>query len=166
MVFFIILKHNWNSSELKQDLYYQDMVTLENEGIIWYCTPNILKLRASNKSSLTLQVFSQKIWTNTNELAKLFWIKKDEIDAIRNGNSSVSTVSINISNAMFNSYCCSNANYYPLTSPIVIPAIDSKQIECNILSFAINKDDKKIYSYNVLYEIVNNTCTVKKQWKS
>ena len=103
MVFFIILKHNWNSSELKQDLYYQDMVTLENEGIIWYCTPNILKLRASNKSSLTLQVFSQKIWTNTNELAKLFWIKKDEIDAIRNGNSSVSIVSINISNAMFDS---------------------------------------------------------------
>ena len=67
---------------------------------------------------------------------------------------------------MFKSYRCSNANYYPLTSPIVIPAIDSKQIECNILSFAINKDDKKIYSYNVLYEIVNNTCTVKKQWKS
>ena len=142
------------------------MVTLENEGIIWCYTPNILKLRASNKSSLTLQVFSQKIWTNTNELAKLFWIKKDEIDAIRNGNSSVSIVSINISNAMFDSYYCSNANYYPLTSSVVIPAIDSKQIECNILSFAINKDDKKIYSYNVLYEIVNNTCTVKKQWKS
>ena len=120
MVFFIILKHNWNSSELKQDLYYQDMVTLENEGIIWYYTPNILKLRASNKSSLTLQVFSQKIWTNTNELAKLFWIKKDEIDAIRNGNSSVSIVSINISNAMFDSYCCSNANYYLLTSSVVI----------------------------------------------
>ena len=137
------------------------MVTLENEGIIWCYTTNILKLRASNKSSLTLQVFSQKIWTNTNELAKLFWIKKDEIDAIRNENDSVSTVPINISNAMFDSYCCSNANYYPLTSPIIIPAIDSKQIECNILSFAINKDDNKIYSYNVLYEIVNNTCTVK-----
>ena len=96
------------------------MVTLENEGIIWYCTPNILKLRASNKSSLTLQVFSQNIWKYTNPLAKFFWIKKEQIDAIRNGNSSFSIVSINISNAMFDSYCCSNANYYPLTSSVVI----------------------------------------------
>lgn len=62
---------------------------------------------------------------------------------------------------MFNSYRCSNANYYPLTSPIVIQRIDRKQTEFNILSFAINKDDKKIYSYNVLYAIENNTCTVK-----
>lgn len=137
------------------------MVIIENEGIIWCYTPNILKLRASNKSSLTLQVFSQNIWKYTNELAKFFWIKKEQIDAIRNGNSSFSIVSINISNAMFNSYCCSNANYYPLTSPVVIPGIDSNQIEFHILSFAINKDDKKLYSYNVLYEIENNTCTVK-----
>lgn len=120
-----------------------------------------IKMRARNKSSLTLQVFSQNIWKYINPLAKLFRIKKEQIDAIRNGNSSVSIVSINISNAMFNSYCCSNANYYPLTSPVVIPGIDSNQTEFNILSFAINKDDKKLYSYNVLYEIVNNTCTVK-----
>lgn len=137
------------------------MVIIENEGIIWCYTPNILKMRASNKFSLTLQVFYQNIWKATNPLAKFFWIKKEQIDAIRNGNSSFSIVSINISNAMFNSYCCSNANYYPLNSPVVILGIDSNQTEFNILSFAINKDDKKLYSYNVLYEIVNNTCTVK-----
>ena len=152
---------NWNSNEWKRDLYYQDMITLGNGDIIWYYTPNILKLRASDKSSLTLQNFSQKIWTNNNGLAKFFWIKKDEIEAVRNGNSSASITPIDISSGVFKDYLYSGQEkYYPLTSPIVIPG--NAPIEFNILSFVINENDKKIYSQNVWYKVNTTNNTVSK----
>ena len=153
---------NWNSNEWKKDLYYQDMITLGNGDIIWYYTPNILKMRDSNKQSLTLQDFSTKIWTGTNGLAKFFWIKKSEIDDVRNGgNSSASIRPIDISSAVFSSYLYSGQEkYYPLTSPIVIPG--NAPIEFNILSFVINENDKKIYSHNVWYKVNTNNNTVSK----
>ncbi|WP_406602653.1 hypothetical protein ACJA29_00370 [Metamycoplasma sualvi] len=152
---------DWASNEWKRDLYYQDMITLGNGDIIWYYTPNILKLRASDKSSLTLQDFSQKIWTNNNGLAKFFWIKKDEIEAVRNGNSSASITPIDISSGVFKDYLYSGQKkYYPLTSPIVIPGNDP--IEFNILSFVIHENDKKIYSHNVWYKVKTTNNTVSK----
>ena len=153
---------NWASNEWKRDLYYQDMITLGNGDIIWYYTPNILKIRDANKKSLTLQNFSQKIWTETNGLAKFFWIKKSEIDAVRNGNSSSASITpIDISSAVFSQYKYSGSeNYYPLTSPIVIPGNDP--IEFNILSFVIHENDKKIYSHNIWYKTNTASNTVSK----
>ena len=155
------LNFNWASNDWKRDLYYQDMITLGNGDIIWYYTPNILKLRANDKSSLTLQDFSQNIWKD-NGLAKFFWIKKSEIDAVRNGgNSSASITPIDISSAVFSSYLYSGQDkYYPLTSPIVIPGNDP--IEFNILSFVIHENDKKIYSHNVWYKVNTTNNTVSK----
>ena len=151
---------NWASNDWKRDLYYQDMITLGNGDIIWYYTPNILKMRESNKNSLKLSNFSQNVWKATDELAKFFWIKKSEIDAVRNGNSngnnSASITPIDISRTVFNDYLYTTKNNsYLLTSPIVIPGNDSK--EFNILSFAFNEEDKKIYSHNVWYKVTNNT---------
>ena len=138
---------NWNSNEWKKDLYYQDMITLGNGDIIWYYTPNILKMRESNKSSLTLQKFSQQVWGSSSSLAKFFLIKKSEIDSVRNGNSSTPINPIDISQAVFNafSYYSSN-NWYLLTSPIVIPGTNSN--EFNILSFVV-EDGTTIKSYKI-----------------
>ena len=164
---------NWNSSEWKKDLYYQDMITLGNGDIIWYYTPNILKMRASDKTSLTLNTFYQDIWKATNGLAKFFWIKKSEIDNVRNGTSSASITPKDISNDIFShfdkSHSSANPNYkpndkfYPLTSPIVIPeeTNNSTSTKFTILTFSISESDKKIYYHNVSYAIESNNCTYK-----
>ncbi|WP_406602576.1 hypothetical protein ACJA29_03895 [Metamycoplasma sualvi] len=148
----------WNSNEFKKDLYYQDMITLGNGDIIWYYTPNILKMREST-TSLTLQKFSQQVWgSSNNQLAKFFLIKKSEIDAVRNGNSSTSIRPIDISNNVFNSFSySSNDNRYLLTSPIVIPGTQDN--EFNILSFVVN--GTVIESHNTLYKVENGSCSKK-----
>ncbi|WP_406602479.1 hypothetical protein ACJA29_03345 [Metamycoplasma sualvi] len=127
----------------------------------------MLQLSLQKRKSLTINAFYDNIWKNNNGLAKFYLIKKSEIDNVRNGNSSsASIVPIDISSNVFNKiktpYSDStNTNYYPLTSPIVIPEDinNSTSTKFTILTFTINESDKKIYYHNASYAIESNNCT-------
>ncbi|MBD5423132.1 MAG: hypothetical protein HDR43_01395, partial [Mycoplasma sp.] len=128
----------WNDDSFKNDLYYQDMITMNNGDILWIYMPNSLKLN-KNGNYLTVKEYNQRVWAARKWAALI--IKKSSLDDVilnkknQLNNNDIVDVSSNLG-YILGANLGTNGQLSTYIQPIFIPGSNMNQnsVEYNRLS--------------------------------
>ncbi|MBD5423133.1 MAG: hypothetical protein HDR43_01400, partial [Mycoplasma sp.] len=139
-----------NREDFKNDLYYQDMISIgDNDDILWFYMPNPLKMKDTGKSNLvSIKTYSYDVVfsKDNNSLAKVFLIKNSDIENARNNNNSINTIyDVTNSIATEYQYSTTTASNIMLIAPLI--PMSRHQLHSNNADTRAGRRDFKLMTF-------------------